>query len=136
MTPEPTDDGVLTPEELQPDDDYVDEIGANRYVVRADREPSTDAPAAAADAAGDAPARDTLATGASASAGTLADAPEPHGVEVSLKTDGRMDSFRTTSHDVREVFVDMLTWYASQLDDDLSPEDALRVMLATSDLEV
>ncbi|WP_425499796.1 DUF7500 family protein [Natrinema caseinilyticum] len=34
------------------------------------------------------------------------------------------------------MFVDLLTWYAGQLDDDLSPSEALRVMLVTSDLEV
>ena len=29
----------------------------------------------------------------------------------------------------------MLTWYASQLDEDLSPTEALQVMLTTTDLE-
>ena len=46
-----------------------------------------------------------------------------------------MAHHRVTSHDVREVFADLLTWYASQLDDDLSPTEALRVLLATTDLE-
>jgi len=32
--------------------------------------------------------------------------------------------------------VDLLTWYAGQLDDDMSPSEALQVMLAASDLEV
>jgi hypothetical protein len=34
------------------------------------------------------------------------------------------------------VFVDPLTWYAGQLDDDMSPGEALRDMLAASVLEV
>ncbi len=53
-----------------------------------------------------------------------------------MKTDGEIAHHRATSNDVREVFVDLLTWYAGQLDDDMSPSEALQVMLAASDLEV
>lgn len=155
------DDGVLSPEELQLEDDRVRELEGNRYVVQSDGSAdasatgdasATDTASSAAAAAGDVPATDdrTAAGGrvahaddsahadaaASATADALANAPEPHGIDVTLKTDGEIARHRGTSHDVREVFVDLLEWYADQLDDDLSAAEALEVMLATSDLEV
>ena len=138
MSPKVDDDGVLTPEELElaANDDQLVELGENRFVVRPDLEGPAIAPAAAADAAGDAPSGDlSPGPGASASAEALAAAPEPHGIDVTLKTDGELAHHRVTSTDVREVFADMLTWYASQLDDDCSPTEALSVLLATTDLE-
>ncbi len=38
MTPDPLehDDGVLAPDELQLEDDHVEELGENRYLVRSD----------------------------------------------------------------------------------------------------
>jgi len=33
------------------------------------------------------------------------------------------------------VFAELLTWYATQLDDELSPEATLRLMLEHADLE-
>ena len=145
MTPDPTqDDGVLTPDELQLDDDNVADLGENRYLVRSDGSTAAEAATGAADA---------TITGSDDSSHLtrpesepsdharetqqwLADASEPHGVDIALKTDGEIAHHRATSHDVREVFVDLLTWYAGQLDDDMSPSEALQVMLAASDLEV
>jgi len=66
----------------------------------------------------------------------LEDAPEPHGIDVRLKSDGEVTEYRMTSTDVREVFVDVLEWYAAQLDEDLSADEVLQVMLATSELDV
>ncbi|ELY53218.1 DUF7500 family protein [Natronolimnohabitans innermongolicus] len=157
MTPEPTDDdGVLAPDELQLTDDRVDALGENRYLVRPERmdrdDSSESAAAAAASSVIDADVDTETATDdasrptrlesdqdqfdrARATDG-LAAAPEPHGVDITLKTDGEIAHHYATSNDVREVFVDLLTWYADQLDDDVSPEEALQVMLAASDLEV
>ncbi|MCU4743802.1 DUF7500 family protein [Natronoglomus mannanivorans] len=225
-----TDDGVLTPDDLRLDDDRVDELGDNRYLVRSDRSapaggsaPSDTLPAVemSADASAntdvDASANTNTDDGKTADATTsssdsavtpfdfpLADAnadhglesvpgsgesdtmseagesepafdttveprepgttaeprgpdspeshslestpdtsdthplessPDPHGIDVTLKTDGELAHLQTTSRDVREVFAEMLTWYADQLDDDLSPAQVLKVMLATTDLE-
>ncbi|QLG49260.1 DUF7500 family protein [Natrinema halophilum] len=150
MTPDPLeqDDGVLAPDELRLDDDHVDELGENRYLVRSEgagskrvaRPPATEA--VDTPPAGDLPAgdghteSDHHARTPHAHSSELADASEPHGVDITLKTDREIAHHRATSHDVREVFVDLLTWYAGQLDDDLSPSEALQVMLAASDLEV
>ena len=68
-------------------------------------------------------------------ADTLEAAAEPHGIDVTLKTDGELAHLQTTSNDVREVFSEMLTWYADQLDDDCTPAEALQVLLATTNLE-
>ena len=137
MTPDVDDDGVLAPDELTLDDEHVDRLAANRYVVRSDRSASSiPARPAAAGATGDVPATDvpSIASGTSAE-DALTAVPEPHGVDVTLKTDGELAHHRVTSHDVREVFAELLTWYASQLDDDLTPTEALQVLLATTDLE-
>ncbi|QLK27529.1 hypothetical protein HYG81_07985 [Natrinema zhouii] len=133
MTPDDTqDDGILTPDELSLETDNIAELGDNRYLVRTDE-------------SADAETMDTILTDDSIESESessththadLTDAAEPHGVDITLKTDGEIAHHHATSHDVREVFVDLLTWYASQLDDDMSPSEALQVMLAASDLEV
>lgn len=142
------DDGVLAPDELQLDDDRVAELGENRFLVRPEGSGSTRAAMSGALEAADVPLTDDgSAEGAHSETDdhtrthhahdlALADADEPHGVDITLKTDGEIAHHRATSHDVREVFVDLLTWYAGQLDDDMSPSEALQVMLAASDLEV
>ncbi|NUC74444.1 hypothetical protein HTZ84_19455 [Haloterrigena sp. SYSU A558-1] len=142
MTPEPTqDDSVLTPDELQLNDDTVADLGENRYLVRSDESPAADAVTGTADAAStDDSSRLTQLESESSDHAhdpreRLSDASEPHGVDITLKTDGEIAHHRAASHDVREVFVDLLTWYASQLDDDMTPSEALQVMLAASDLE-
>ncbi|MFC4542657.1 hypothetical protein ACFO5R_12070 [Halosolutus amylolyticus] len=151
MTPQRSthdNDGVLTPDELQLDDDRVAELSENRYLVRSDGPTAADE----GSAAGTAEPADAIDAGGLTQPGSasahaqeaphardvqgLAAATEPHGVDITLKTDGEVAHHRATSNDVREVFVDLLTWYAGQLDDDMSPGDALRVMLAASDIEV
>ncbi|WP_254808138.1 DUF7500 family protein [Natronosalvus amylolyticus] len=160
MTPDPThDDSILTPDDLEvtPDNETVTQLDENRYVVRSDsstdleklripmpdqfdavdddertRQPPTESSSNA-----DGPLETVDDDPAAAAGGTaeLAAASEAHGVDITLKTDGELAHFRTDSNDVREVFAEMLTWYASQLDDDMSPTDALQVLLATTDLE-
>ncbi|SDK84928.1 DUF7500 family protein [Natronorubrum texcoconense] len=112
MTLDPThDDGILTPDELQLEDDTVAELSGNRYLVRSDGETAAADPAAGATTI----TPDSSAThlesdhAQSAPATELADAADPHGVEITLKTDVELAHYHATSHDVREVFVDLLT---------------------------
>ncbi|WP_312909760.1 DUF7500 family protein [Natronosalvus caseinilyticus] len=164
MTPNPThDNAILTPDDLEvtPDSETVEQLGENRYVVRSesnsssDLEPTLPSPYDGTDLETEAAGERTrqpvdiglesdggleFGTGSNGSDVNepdewLAAASEPHGVEITLKTDGEIAHHRATSHDVREVFADLLTWYAGQLDDDMSPTDALQVLLATTDLE-
>ena len=133
MTPNATDDGVLAPEELEleGDDESIVRLEQNRYLVRPESRGTTSTTRVDADAS--TPSQPI--TSVVDARDILAAVPEPHGIDITLKTDGEVAHHRVTSHDVREVFAEMLTWYASQLDDDMSPADALQVMLATTDLE-
>ncbi|MFC7214199.1 hypothetical protein ACFQO4_08935 [Saliphagus sp. GCM10025334] len=159
------DNAILTPDDLEvtPDNETVTQLGENRYVVRSESNSSSDLESPSlpspdgergleTEAAGER-TRQRADIGLEADGGLefgtdsngsdatrepdewLAAASEPHGVEITLKTDGEIAHHRATSHDVREVFADLLTWYAGQLDDDMSPTDALQVLLATTDLE-
>ncbi|WP_440763275.1 DUF7500 family protein [Natronorubrum sp. DTA7] len=126
---------------MQFEDDNVAKLSENRYLVRSDGPTATaEMPAAeTATITADADSRAThLESNASdQSRGTaLADAAESHGVDSTLKTDGALAHHHATSHDVHEVFGDLLIWYAGQLDDDMSPSETLQVVLAASDLEV
>ncbi|SER19696.1 DUF7500 family protein [Natrinema salaciae] len=133
MTDTSDTDSVLEPDDLALEGDHVRRLDENQYVIRADADELNTRQFPAGDGI-DGPSPSAVDT--PEAAGALADAPEPHGVDIALKTDGEIARHRATSHDVREVFVDLLTWYAGQLDDDLSPSEALRVMLAASDLDV
>ncbi|WP_254861901.1 DUF7500 family protein [Halovivax gelatinilyticus] len=156
MTPD-TDDGVLDPEDLTLDPELVDRIEDNRFVVRpddskADRPTSLDRNGPdTAQITDDRPetlvdppagALDPDPTSATESQPRVLD-PEvklanevsPHGVDITLKTDGEVARHRTTSNDIREVFADMMAWYANQLDEDLTPMEALEVLVAATDLE-
>jgi len=144
MTPEPTDpDGPPSPDELAQEDERIEVLEENRYLVRPEQPSASndleavpdDLREIVVDDKDDESTGPDLETNGSASA-WLESAPEPHGVTITLKTDGELTTHRGTSHDVREVFVDLIEWYAGQLDDDLSPEEVLQVMLATSDLDV
>ncbi|WP_226004251.1 DUF7500 family protein [Natrinema salinisoli] len=126
-------DTVLEPDDLELDGDHVQELAENQYVIRAASDDRNADQLIDGETAGPLaePSADT-----DTNEGALADASEPHGVDITLKTDGEIAHHHATSHDVREVFVDLLTWYAGQLDDDMSPSEALQVMLAASDLDV
>ncbi|MDF9744653.1 DUF7500 family protein [Natrinema salsiterrestre] len=124
-------DTVLEPDDLELEGDHVRELAENQYVIRAGSDEQNADHLVDGDTAGPLTEPSVETNG-----GALADASEPHGVDITLKTDGEIAHHRATSHDVREVFVDLLTWYAGQLDDDMSPSEALQVMLAASDLDV
>lgn len=126
----PYDEGVLTPEELSLETDAVDELGENRFLVRAEGDDSSEPPnTVLTDGRGGAE-RSSPEIGSG-----LADTPQPHAVDIALKVDGEVARHRAASSDVREVFAELLTWYATRLDDELSPEKTLRLMLEHADLE-
>lgn len=135
-------DGILSPEELAPDEDHVTDLGDGRFVVSASDGPSAEShggtrlpdvdPALAglaADGSGGPPR-------AATSADALADADERYGVDVALKTDDGVAHEQIRSNDVREVFASLLTWYARRLDDELDTEETLRILLDASSLDV
>ncbi|WP_247731202.1 DUF7500 family protein [Halovivax limisalsi] len=163
MTPDRTDDGVLEPEDLTLDPEHVDRIDDNRFVVKPDEsgeptrasDPSTAlGPAETVRVPDDEPSGQTTQTDLTSAfddehsgqsdatqarepspTDVLAADPAPHGVDISLKTDGEVARHRGTSSDIREVFADMMAWYASQLDEEVTPMQALEVLVATTDLD-
>lgn len=126
----PRDEGVLTPEELALEHDSVAELGENRFLVRSEGDGADASPGRALPDGRGGTDRANPRVG-----DALADTPHPHAVDVALKVDGEVARHRASSNDVREVFAELLTWYATQLDEDLSPEETLRLMLEHADLE-
>lgn len=136
-------DGILSPEELTPDEDRCKDLGDGRFVVSASDGPSAGSHGGQTRLPDVDPALAGLATdgsggppGAAASADALADADERYGVDVAVKTDDGVAHETIRSNDVREVFTSLLTWYAAELDDELEAEETLRILLDASPLEV
>lgn len=131
--------GPLTPDELAQEDERIEVLEENRYLVRPERPSRSDELEAIPDDLKAEFNTEVIEGDPESDSGepaSLEDVPEPHGIDVTLKTDGEIREYHSSATDVREVFVDFLEWYAQQLDDDLSAEEVLQVMLATSDLDV
>ena len=127
-TDDPSDDGVLAPEELELDDEHVTTLDEHRYVI----EPDGASPMSTKPTPDDEPTPSTDDTRTAAS--SLREHSARHGVVITAKTDGAVDGARLASDDIREVFDGLLEWYATQLDADLPPEDVLAIMLEASSL--
>lgn len=141
MKDNPADNGPLTPDDLAEEDERIEVLEENRYLVRPERPLRSDELEAVPDdlkaqLSGEVVEVEPELEDESEDLPALEDVPDPHGIDVTLKTDGEVTEYRQTSPDVREVFVEFLEWYAEQLDEDLSAEEVLQVMLATSDLDV
>jgi hypothetical protein len=143
MTDSHPEDGVLTPDELASESDDLAELGENRFLVRTGerverptlpRTPPHSTPLASSAESGDHP--DAARADPEPDDSRLATDSHPHGIALSLKLDGCVSSHYASSTDVREVFVGLLRWYATQLDGEMPPEETLRVMLESSDLDV
>ncbi|MFD1644119.1 DUF7500 family protein [Haloarchaeobius litoreus] len=136
-------DGILSPEELTPDEDRCKDLGDGRFVVSASDGPSAGSHGGQARLPDVDPARAGLATDgsggpprAAVSADALANTDERYGVDIAVKTDDGVAHQEIRSNDVREVFTSLLTWYADELDDELEAEETLRILLDASPLEV
>ena len=136
-------DGILSPEELTPDEDHCKDLGDGRFVVSASDGPSAGSHGGQTRLPDVDPARAGLATDgsggpprAAVSADALANTDERYGVDIAVKTDDGVAHEEIRSNDVREVFTSLLTWYADELDDELDTEETLRILLDASPLEV
>lgn len=134
-------DGILSPEELTPDEDHCKDLGDGRFVVSASDGPSVEQhggrlPDVDPALAGLAAEESGGPPGATVSADALADATEQYGVDIAVKTDDGVAREEIRSNDVREVFTSLLTWYANQIDDELDTEETLRILLDASSLDV
>jgi len=127
---------VLSPNELAlEDDEHVRPIGDDRFIV------STGEPEAAASPRGG-QSRPTRSDGGQAVTGespsptdALAQSAAEFGVDLAVKTEVGVSRRRVTSNDIREVFTEMLRWYALQLDEETDPAETLAVLRAASELD-
>jgi hypothetical protein len=112
----------------------VRSIGDDRFLVATGGGDSTDALRGRLDE----PRSDggeLVAEGSPSPAETLAESEDGFGVDMAVKIDGGVSRHRVTSNDIREVFTEMLRWYAAELDDSTDPAETLRLLRSASELD-
>jgi hypothetical protein len=139
--PNPEDGKVLSPDELDlEDDEHVTRIDESRYVVspdvrdeddsygadpsmpEAEREPS-------APEFTDGNVHEWLAE-------RMADSNARYGFDVTAKFDGEIDQQRLTSNDIVTVFETLMLWYGRQMDGSMDVRDVLGILLSESNVPV
>lgn len=66
----------------------------------------------------------------------LAGSAAQYGFVATLKTERGIARHQTTSNDIAETFDELLAWYADQMDDELPPEETLRILFDAIDVDV
>ena len=123
---------VLSPDELALDDDeHVRPLGDDRFLV------STGGGAPSSSRGGRTrPTRSdggqVVTDGSPSPTEALAKSSAGFGVDLTVKTEAGVSRRRVTSNDIREVFTEMLRWYALQLDSNADPAETLAVLRAAS----
>ena len=126
-------EGVVRPEDL----DYtaserVAELSDDRYVVATDESPpSVDEAEEDADDADD---RGRLAR--QQMARYVSDRNAEYGFVLTAAIDGEVEHLEHDSDDVAEAFGDLATWYASRVDAQTDPAEALAILLLASETPV
>ena len=105
MSDDPTEDGVLRPEELERNREQVRRLDGNRYVVTAD------------DAAGAPPER---------ADGTV------YGVDLTVRVGAEADRTTVATDDVREAFDELVVAFAAAVEPDRPAEAALALLVDAS----
>lgn len=124
-------EGVVRPEDL----DYtaserVAELSDDRYVVATDEsQPSVDG-----ETADDTEERGSLARQQMARYVSEQDA--EYGFVLTAAIDGEIDHLEHGSDDVADAFGDLTRWYASRVDADTDPAEALGILLLASETPV
>lgn len=140
--PNPEDGRILSPEELDIDDDeHVEQIDDGRYVVsphvRTDSTTSVSQSDSAPEPA--APAPEPEFSDASVHQWlheNLADTNSQYGFDVTAKFDGTVSQQQTVSNDIVTVFESLMLWYARQVDADTPVEEVLGILLSESNVPV
>jgi hypothetical protein len=126
-------DGALSPSELEPSDEHIRLLENDRYLVTGG---DGEEPSAAADdgsASRRSPPGTTDWTGRRPS---LDDVDGAYAVVARAETPAAGDTFRAGTNDTSETFESLLRWYVGLLAGDVSPEEAIAVLLANSGLEL
>jgi hypothetical protein len=128
-------DGVLSPEDLAIEaDEHVRSIGDDRFLVStgggSSSRPPRGRPAEPRSDGGQ------VVTDRSPSpTEALAESDAGFGVDMAVKTGDGVSRRRVTSNDIREVFTEMLRWYAVCLDESADPAETLSYLRVASELD-
>jgi hypothetical protein len=150
-------EGVLTPDELTLDDDRLQELAEDRFVISVDEaaaeQPAADAPEApeppdaddhptAAEPAAVADTADGDTDTSSPDANATAQLPDPatldgaFAVAVAADLDGAHIRVTEASNDVAATFEALVTRYAEAVAPDVPTDEAVAVLLNNADLDV
>jgi len=142
--PNPEDGKILSPEELDlEDDEHVTQIDEGRYVVSPDvrdddnygSKPATPAPEPEPEPEpttpefSDANVHEWLAE-------QMGNSNASYGFDVTAKFDGEVDQQRLTSNDIVTVFETLMLWYGRQMDGSTDVQDVLGILLSESNVPV
>lgn len=126
-------DGVLSPSELEPSDEHVRPLEDDRYLVTSGDGNERSTTADDGSASGPSPPEPTDTGGRPPS---LDDVDGAYAVVARAETPAAESTFRAGTNDTSEAFESLLRWYVGLLAGDVSPEEAIAVLLANSGLEL
>lgn len=123
---EDTPDGVLAPDDLEPDDDRVRRLEDDRLVV------TTEGPAGESRKTGG----DASAPEANANGGDPPELEGAYGLEIRARAgDGSIERYRVDTDDVSSAFEGLVEWYTGRVAGEASTEEALAVLFENTGLE-
>lgn len=133
-------DGVLSPDDLEPDDDRLRRLDERRYVVSTDDDTGADPSASTVpDVNGgvDTEDRRPADAGPADEPLTLAELDGAYALAIRARTDGgSVEDCRIDADDVSVTFESLLRWYADQVAEDTPQEKVLAVLLRHTDLQL
>jgi hypothetical protein len=123
-----TPDGVLAPDELEPDDDRTRRLEDGRMVV------ATEGAVGDTPEADEAPAPETD-DGETATEGAEPELEGAYGLEIRARAgDGGVERHRVDTDDVSTAFKELLEWYTDRVAGEVSTEQALAVLFENTEL--
>ncbi|MDS0281986.1 DUF7500 family protein [Haloarcula onubensis] len=141
--PNPEDGKILSPEELDlEDDEHVTQIDEGRFVVSPDVRENDDTyggqPSMPEPESDPEPATPEFTDGTVHEwlAEQMADSNARYGFDVTAKFDGEVDQQRLTSNDIVTVFETLMLWYGRQMDGSTDVQDVLGILLSESNVPV
>jgi hypothetical protein len=126
MSDDNTDD-ALSPDELELDDEHVQRLDENRYVVTVDEKRSP---------SGGTHGKAGLDSDRTSDAQGLAEIDGAYAFEARGRFEAEMDEIHVGTNDVVDGLESLLRWYAQNVAADTPPEDVVTVLLENSDLDV
>jgi hypothetical protein len=143
--PNPEDGKILSPDELDlEDDEHVTQIDESRYVVSPDVRDEDNSYGADPSMPEPEPEREPEPRTPEFTDGNvhewlaerMADSNARYGFDVTAKFDGEVDQQRLTSNDIVTVFETLMLWYGRQMDGSTDVQDVLGILLSESNVPV